>query len=247
MRRRVKVLAPLLAAVRTGDDRGHGAGGRLHRLRVQRGRAQWDNRVVGADRGRSAASRPTRTARRGANIGLNQDRGRPHAPTATHAALRVPRPGRHRHRRLPADQADHLPQPDAGRHAPLLRDHRARRAPRSRAPATTRGARATALNAQGRWYGYPEGNADTGIVTVSKRRFPALAGYGGGSRSLTVRIGCTERRLAVRLRRGRRTSATTCAAREVDVNDPTAPRDLTVDASGPAARRRTSPAPTSCA
>ena len=28
------------------------------------------------------------------------------------------------------------------------------------------------LNAQGRWYGYPEGNADTGIVTVSRASFP---------------------------------------------------------------------------
>src|SRR5215207_9664739 len=50
------------------------------------------------------------------------------------------------------------------------------------------------LNGQGRWYGYPEGNADTGIVTVSRASFPALAGYDparSGARSLTVRIGCT--------------------------------------------------------
>src|SRR5829696_5341926 len=43
------------------------------------------------------------------------------------------------------------------------------------------------LNGQGRWYGYPEGNADTGIVTVSRASFPALAAYKGGARSLTVR------------------------------------------------------------
>src|SRR5688500_11827272 len=52
------------------------------------------------------------------------------------------------------------------------------------------------LNGQGRWYGYPEGNADTGIVTVSRASFPALAGYDPtrrGARSLTLRIGCTER------------------------------------------------------
>ena len=87
------------------------------------------------------------------------------------------------------------------------------------------------LNAQGRWYGYPEGNADTGIVTVSKASFPALAGYAGGARSLTVRIGCTSR--------GTPCSATGSAhiannirGAQIDVNDPAAPKDLTVDASG---------------
>ena len=87
------------------------------------------------------------------------------------------------------------------------------------------------LNGQGRWYGYPEGNADTGIVTVSRASFPALAGYRGGARSLTVRIGCTQR--------GTPCSSTNAAhiasnirAAEIDVDDPQAPRDLTVDASG---------------
>lgn len=87
------------------------------------------------------------------------------------------------------------------------------------------------LNGQGRWYGYPEGNADTGIVTVSRASFPALAGYQGGARSLTVRIGCTER--------GTPCSATAAAhiannirGAEIDVDDPAAPADLTVDASG---------------
>jgi hypothetical protein len=87
------------------------------------------------------------------------------------------------------------------------------------------------LNGQGRWYGYPEGNADTGIVTVSRASFPALAGYQGGARSLTVRIGCTQR--------GTPCSSTNAAhiannirGAEVDVSDPEAPKDLTVDASG---------------
>src|SRR5829696_8922289 len=87
------------------------------------------------------------------------------------------------------------------------------------------------LNAQGRWYGYPEGNADTGIVTVSRASFPALVAYKGGARSLTVRIGCT--------RRGTPCSSTGAAhiannirGAEVVVNDPAAPADLTVDASG---------------
>jgi len=87
------------------------------------------------------------------------------------------------------------------------------------------------LNGQGRWYGYPEGNADTGIVTVSKASFPALAGYAGGARSLTLRIGCTHR--------GTPCSSTSAAhiannirGAEVDVDDPAGPRDLIVDASG---------------
>jgi hypothetical protein len=87
------------------------------------------------------------------------------------------------------------------------------------------------LNGQGRWYGYPEGNADTGVVAVSKASFSALAGYTGGARSLTLRIGCT--------RRGTPCSSTNAAhiannirGAEVDVNDPAGPRSMTVDASG---------------
>ncbi len=87
------------------------------------------------------------------------------------------------------------------------------------------------LNAQGRWYGYPEGNADTGVVTVSKASFPALAGYTGGSRSLTVRIGCVTRSNPCGAAKGASIAGNIRGA-EVDVNDPTAPRDLTVDASG---------------
>ena len=89
------------------------------------------------------------------------------------------------------------------------------------------------LNGQGRWYGYPEGNADTGIVTVSRASFPALADYSPvlrGARSLTVRIGCTER--------GTPCSSTAAAhiannirGAEIDVNDPAGPRNLTVEAS----------------
>ena len=87
------------------------------------------------------------------------------------------------------------------------------------------------LSAQGRWYGYPEGNADTGVVTVSRASFPALAGYTGTARSLTLRIGCSNR--------GTQCSSTQAAhiannirGAEIDVSDPEAPKDLTVDASG---------------
>src|SRR4051794_17499383 len=87
------------------------------------------------------------------------------------------------------------------------------------------------LNAQGRWYGYPEGNADTGIVTVSKANFPALAGYLGGARRLTLRIGCTERGTPCGST-GAAHIATNIRGAEIDVFDPGAPGPLTVDASG---------------
>ena len=60
------------------------------------------------------------------NIGLNQTPGGRTADGAQ-ASLQFLTPVGHHDRRLPPDQADHLPQPDAGRHAPLPRDHRARR------------------------------------------------------------------------------------------------------------------------
>jgi hypothetical protein len=87
------------------------------------------------------------------------------------------------------------------------------------------------LNGQGRWYGYPEGNADTGIVTVSRASFPALAAYQGGARSLTVRIGCTSRGTPCSST-GAAHIANNIRGAEIDVNDPAAPADLTVDASG---------------
>ncbi len=87
------------------------------------------------------------------------------------------------------------------------------------------------LNGQGRWYGYPEGNADTGIVTVSRASFPALASYQGGARSLTVRIGCTQRGTPCSST-GAAHIANNIRGAEIDVNDPAAPRDLTVDADG---------------
>jgi len=87
------------------------------------------------------------------------------------------------------------------------------------------------LNAQGRWYGYPEGNADTGVVTVSKASFPALAGYAGDARSLTLRIGCSNRATPCSSTQAAHI-ANNIRGAEIDVNDPAAPKDLTVDASG---------------
>jgi len=87
------------------------------------------------------------------------------------------------------------------------------------------------LNAQGRWYGYPAQNADTGIVTVSRASFPALSGYQGGARSLSVRIGCTRRGTPCGSTPGAHIASNIRGA-EIDVSDPEPPRDLTVDASG---------------
>ena len=92
------------------------------------------------------------------------------------------------------------------------------------------------LNAQGRWYGYPEGNADTGIVTVSRASFPALAGYKGGARSLTVRIGCTKRGTPCSST-GAAHIANNIRGAEIDVNDPTAPERPHGRRLRPAARR----------
>jgi hypothetical protein len=89
------------------------------------------------------------------------------------------------------------------------------------------------LHGQGRWYGYPDNNADTGIVSVSRASFPALADYKGGARTLSVRVGCYKRGTPCSTRAGAGAHvANNIRGAEVDVNDPTAPRDLTVEASG---------------
>ena len=69
-------------------------------------------------------------------------------------------------------------------------------------------------------------------MTVSRASFPALAAYKGGARSLTVRIGCTERGTPCSVDRRGAHIANNIRGAEIDVNDPAAPRDLTVDASG---------------
>ena len=93
------------------------------------------------------------------------------------------------------------------------------------------GATRDQLHAQGRWYGYPEGNADTGIVSVSRASFPALASYAGDARSLSVRVGCTQRGSPCGAGPDANIANNVRGA-EIDVIDATPPRDLTVDASG---------------
>ena len=89
------------------------------------------------------------------------------------------------------------------------------------------------LHNQGRWYGYPDNNADTGIVTVSRASFPALANYDGKARTLSLRVGCWKRGTPCSSRAGAGAHvANNIRSAEVDVDDPNPPRDLTVDASG---------------
>jgi hypothetical protein len=87
-----------------------------------------------------------------------------------------------------------------------------------------------ALNAQKRWYGYPQANADTGIQNVSRASFPALAAYKNDARSLAVRIGCYGGGKCD-VAAGGHLGANVLGA-EVDVDDPDAPANLTVDSSG---------------
>ena len=88
------------------------------------------------------------------------------------------------------------------------------------------------LNAQGRWYGYPEGNADTGIVTVSRASFPALAAYQGRRPQPHGADRLHRARHAVQLHRRAPTSPTTSAAPRSTSTTRPRRKDLTVDASG---------------
>ena len=93
------------------------------------------------------------------------------------------------------------------------------------------GATRDRLHAQGRWYGYPDNDADTGIVDVSRASFPSLDGYRGGARTLSLRIGCWRRGSPCSSRAGAHI-ANNLRRAEIDVDDPDPPRDLTVEASG---------------
>ena len=229
MRRRIRVLAPLLAALALAAMAGKAHAGVYTVYACDAAGTRWDNRswAVTASAGGITADRDCPAA--GSNIGLNQTPGGRTgdgafaklefaAPAGTGIAdfrltkrlvFRNPTPdGTHRYYATTVLGGTVLE--GAGAYPAGTRDR---------------------LNAQGRWYGYPEGNADTGIVTVSKASFPALAGYDGRARSLNVRVGCATR--------GTPCGSTAAAhvannirGAEIDVNDFTAPRDLTVDASG---------------
>jgi hypothetical protein len=228
MKRRMKVLAPLLAVVALASIAGSAQAGIYTVYACDAAGTRWDNRswALGAPVGGITADQDCPS---GENIGLNAGPGSRTAggeqaslqflaPSGTAIAdfrltkriiFRNPTPGgTHRYHVITALGGTAIE--GAGDYPDDARNR---------------------LNAQGRWYGYPEGNADTGIVSVSKASFPSLAGYQGGARSLSVRVGCTRRGNPCGAGPGAHIANNVRGA-EIDVDDPTAPADLTVDASG---------------
>ncbi len=87
------------------------------------------------------------------------------------------------------------------------------------------------LKAAGTWYGHPSNRADTGRRTVRLDDFRSLADYKGDAAALSLRVGC--------FRRGTPCSVATGGAINhalfgtgITVEDPVAPSELVVEASG---------------
>ncbi len=229
MRRRARVLVPLLAAVAIGTVAAEAHAGVYTVFACNAAGAQWDNRSWALQEpvGGIVADQDCPAA--GANIGLNADPGG-RTPEGAQASLHFTSPPGTgiADFRLSKRIIFRNPTPD-GTHRyhviTALGDTAIEGA--GDYPAATR----DRLHAQGRWYGYPQGNADTGVVSVSKASFPALASYAGDARSLSVRVGCTRRGSPCGSGPGAHIANNVRGA-EIDVSDPTPPRDLTVDASG---------------
>src|SRR4051794_17730664 len=228
MRRRARVVVPLLAAVAAGAAAAPADAGVYTVFACNAAGRQWDNRswelvapVGGITADQDCADDD--------NIGLNQTPG-DRSPDDSQASLQFTAPsgttiadfrltkriffinptqdGTHRYYAITALGGTAIE--GAGNYYNPTRDR---------------------LHAQGRWYGYPDDNADTGVVNVSRASFPALASYQGGARTLTVRVGCWKRGTPCSTKAGAHV-ANNIRGAEVDVNDPNPPRDLTVDASG---------------
>lgn len=86
------------------------------------------------------------------------------------------------------------------------------------------------LNAQNRWYGYPEANVTVARSTVSKASFPELAGYRGDATTLQISVGCFNRATACSVGAGGSVANSIYGARVV-LNDPV-PATVAVEASG---------------
>jgi hypothetical protein len=86
------------------------------------------------------------------------------------------------------------------------------------------------LNAQKRWYGYPEANVTVAMSNVSKVSFPELAGYRGDATTLQISVGCFNRATPCSVGAGGSVSNAIYGARVV-LNDPVAPT-VAVEASG---------------
>ena len=229
MTRRVRVLIPLLAVLAAGAVAGQAQAGVYTVYACEAAGTRWDNRSWSLNAAVGGIAADQDCPAPGSNIGLNAVPGGRTAggeqavmqflsPAGTGIAdfrltkriiFRNPTPdGTHRYHVITALGGTAIE--GAGDYPDDARNR---------------------LNAEKRWYGYPEGNADTGVVTVSKASFPSLAGYQGGARSLTVRVGCTRRANPCGSGPGAHIANNVRGA-EIDVNDPTPPRDLTVDASG---------------
>jgi hypothetical protein len=85
------------------------------------------------------------------------------------------------------------------------------------------------LNAQKQWYGYPAGTAHVARTTVTRRSFPALAA--GSANTLSLRVGCFNRTTPCSVAAGGAINHRFYTA-DVTVNDPAAPANVTVEASG---------------
>lgn len=86
------------------------------------------------------------------------------------------------------------------------------------------------LNAQKRWYGYPEADVTVARSTVTKASFPELAGYRGDATTLQISVGCFNRATPCSVGPGGSVSNAIYGARVV-LNDPV-PATVAVEASG---------------
>ena len=227
--RRARVIVPLLAAVAAGAATAPAQAGVYTVFACNTAGRQWDNRswALVAPVGGIAADQDCTGEDN--NIGLNQIAGARTAdgqqasleftaPAGTSIAdfrltkriffIDNPQDGTHRYHVITALGGTAIE--GAGNYADATRDR---------------------LHAQGRWYGYPDSNADTGIVDVSRASFPALANYKGDARTLSVRVGCTARGTPCSSKAGGHI-ANNIRAAQIDISDATPPRDLTVEASG---------------
>lgn len=86
------------------------------------------------------------------------------------------------------------------------------------------------LNAQKRWYGYPQDNVTVAKSTVTRASFPELAGYRGDAKTLQFAVGCFNRSSPCSVAAGGNVSNLLYGARVI-VNDPVLPT-VAVEASG---------------
>ncbi|MDP9385641.1 MAG: hypothetical protein M3P50_10505 [Actinomycetota bacterium] len=87
------------------------------------------------------------------------------------------------------------------------------------------------LAAAGSWYGYPSNRSDTARGTVRLAAFRSLAGYKGDATTLSLRIGCFRRGSPCSVAAGGAINHALFGT-AITVEDPVAPSELVVEASG---------------